>query len=55
MMLIISLIISLILTLVIELIVSDILGIEDKYDIKIIIIANCITNPTVVYIANFVK
>ena len=52
MMLILSLIISLILTLVIELIVSAILGIKDKYDIKIIIIANCITNPAVVYIAN---
>lgn len=55
MMLILSLIISLILTIVIELIVSAILGINDKYDIKIIIIANCITNPTVVYIANFVN
>lgn len=52
MMLILSLIISLILTLVIELIVSAILGIKDKYDIKIIIIANFITNPLVVYIAN---
>lgn len=52
MMLIISLIISLILTLVIEIIMSVILGIKDKYDIKIVIMANCITNPTVVYIAN---
>ena len=55
MMLIISLIISLILTVVIELIVSAILGIKNKYDIKIIIIANCFTNPVVVYIANCVN
>ena len=47
-----SLIISLILTLVIEIIVSKILGIREKDDFIIIICANIITNPIVVFIAN---
>ena len=51
-MLIFSLIVSLTLTLIIELANSVILGIRDTYNFKTIILANCITNPVVVYIAN---
>ena len=49
-----SLIISLVLTLIIELIISLIIGIREKEDIKIIICANVLTNPIVVFIANIV-
>ena len=54
-MIVLSLIISLVLTLIIELTVSLLLGIRDKYDINIIILANCITNPVVVFIANCIN
>ena len=47
-----SLLKSLTKTLIIELIVSVILGIKDKHDIKVIICANIITNPVIVYITN---
>lgn len=49
-----SLIVSLFLTLVIELTVSIIIGIREKYDIKVVICANVCTNPVVVYIANLI-
>ena len=52
---IISLIVSLCLTLIIELIMSLILGVRDRQDIKIAILANFITNPVVVYLSNCVK
>lgn len=47
-----SLIISLSLTLIIELTISLILGIRKKDDIIIVICANTLTNPIVVFIAN---
>ena len=47
-----SLIISLLLTLIIETFTSVFLGIREKRDIGIVIIANIITNPIVVYISN---
>ena len=47
-----SLIISLVLTLIIELAISLIIGIRDEEDIKIVICANVITNPIVVFVAN---
>jgi len=49
-----SLIISLLLTLIFEMAVSYLLGIRHKSDVKVIICANVITNPVVVYIANLV-
>ena len=49
---IISLVLSLVLTLFHELIASLLMGIKDKNDIKIVILANLITNPCVVYISN---
>lgn len=48
-----SIIVSLSLTIIIELIVSLILGVRNKADIGIIILANVCTNPIVVYFANF--
>ncbi len=54
MMIIESLVKSLILTLIIELSVSFIIGIREKNDIKVVILANIITNPIVVFIANCV-
>ena len=50
-----SLIISLTLTLIIEITMSIILGIKEKYDLIIVVLANCITNPVVVFIANCVN
>ena len=47
-----SLLSSLTKTLMIELIISIILGIKNKDDIKVIICANIITNPVIVYITN---
>ena len=49
---IISLIVSLTETIFFEVLISRIMGIKDSRDIKIIILANLITNPCVVYIAN---
>ena len=46
------LLISLSLTIIIELIVSLLLGIRETQDIKVVVLANCITNPVVVFIAN---
>ena len=48
----ISLLKSLSKTLIIELIISIILGIKNKDDIKVVICANIITNPVIVYITN---
>ena len=47
-----SLTLSLTLTLIIELLFSFILGLRNKEDFKIIILANIITKPVVVYITN---
>ena len=47
-----SLLKSLTKTLIIELIISIILGIKNKDDIKVVICANIITNPVIVYITN---
>lgn len=47
-----SLLKSLTKTLIIELIISIILGIKNKEDIKVVICANIITNPVIVYITN---
>lgn len=50
-----NLIISLLLTLIIELITSLVLGIRNKEDIQVVIWANVLTNPIVVYLANCIK
>lgn len=50
-----SLLISLALAIIIELSVSLILGIRGKEDIQIIIVANLLTNPIVVYLVNCFK
>jgi len=47
-----SLVISLILTLIIEIATSFIIGIRNKDDIEIVIVANIITNPVVVFVTN---
>lgn len=47
-----SLLISLLLTLIIESIVAFFVGIRKEDDFKTVIIANVITNPIVVFIAN---
>ncbi len=50
-----SLIISLFLTIIIELTISFIIGIRNKEDIEVIVWANILTNPIVVYLANCLK
>ena len=50
-----SLIISLCLTIIIELTISLIIGIRNKEDIEVIVWANILTNPIVVYLANCLK
>ena len=50
-----SLIISLSLTIIIELTISLIIGIRNKEDIEVIVWANILTNPIVVYLANCLK
>ena len=50
-----SLIISLSLTLIIELAVSFVLGIRNREDFEVVLWANILTNPVVVYIANCLK
>ena len=50
-----SLIISLILTLLIELTISYILGIRKNEDIQVVIWANILTNPIVVFTANCIS
>ena len=47
-----SLLKSLTKTLIIELIISIILGIKNKDDIKVVVCANIITNPIIVYVTN---
>ena len=47
-----SLIISLFLTIIIELTISLIIGIRSKEDIEVVIWANILTNPIVVFLAN---
>ena len=47
--------VSLGLTLIIELTLSIIMGIRNKKDIKVVILANTLTNPVVVYIAICIK
>lgn len=47
-----SLVISLVLTLIIELEASHLLGIRGKNNIKVVLCANTITNPIVVYVSN---
>ena len=49
-----SLVISLLMTLMLELTISYAMGVKEKYDFKIIALANIITNPIVVYISNLV-
>lgn len=49
-----SLIISLTLTLIIELTILIVLGLREKNDIKVVVLANVFTNPIVVYISNCV-
>jgi len=49
---IISLLISLFSTEIYEVLISIMLGIREKRDIKVVILANLITNPIVVYTAN---
>lgn len=51
----ISLIVSLFLTVIIELVVSLIIGIRGKEDLKVVFLANVITNPIVVFTANCVS
>lgn len=46
---------SLLLTLIIELTTSFIIGIRNKEDIKVVIWANILTNPVVVFLANSIK
>lgn len=50
-----SLIISLICTIIIEIIISFIIGIRNKKDLLVIVLANTSTNPIVVYIANLIS
>ena len=50
-----NLINSLLLTLIIELTTSFIIGIRNKEDIKVVIWANILTNPVVVFLANSIK
>lgn len=50
-----SLIISLLLTIIIEISTSFLQGIRKKDDLEIVLWANILTNPVVVYIANCVK
>ena len=50
-----SLIISLLLTIVIEIGIFIIIGIRDIEDLKVVFWVNVLTNPVVVYVANFVK
>ena len=47
-----SLIISLFLTIVIEIVSSILIGIKKRYDITVVILANVITNPVVVFVSN---
>ncbi len=49
-----SIIISLSMTLVIEVIIAICLKIRDKEDLKVIIFANILTNPVVVFCTNLV-
>ena len=50
-----NLINSLLLTIIIELTTSFIIGIRNKEDIKVVIWANILTNPVVVFLANSIK
>ena len=50
-----NLIISLCLTIIIELIISLLIGIRNQEDIKVVIWANILTNPVVVYLAICIK
>jgi len=50
-----SLIISLGLTIIIECMLSFIIGIRNKEDMKVVVWANILTNPVVVYVANCVR
>ena len=50
-----SLVISLGLTIIIELLISFIIGIRNSEDIKVVLWANVLTNPIVVYTANCIK
>lgn len=50
-----SLVISLFLTISIELIVSLIIGIRGKENIKIVVLANTVTNPVVVFATIMLK
>lgn len=50
-----SLIISLLLTIIIEISISFIIGIRDDEDLKVVFWVNVLTNPIVVYIANWLK
>ncbi len=47
-----SLVISLFLTLIIEMITSTWVGIKEGYDMTVVILANIITNPVVVFVSN---
>ena len=47
-----SLVISLFLTLIIEMITSTWVGIKQSYDMTVVILANIITNPVVVFVTN---
>lgn len=49
-----SIIISLVMTLIIEFIIAICLKIKDKEDLKVIIFANILTNPVVVFCTNLV-
>lgn len=48
------LLVALILTIIMELVTAFILGIREKQDLKVIIKANIITNPIVLFIIPFV-